>query len=112
MTETEPEWDDRERLKMLALGKFEAGLCECGWHEDLTGDPDNHFTFVERVCPVCRGSAQQTRMQHAADEAFDKTLGDKPPPGAPRPADGRRTAVRLMGPDEVAERRQGRRRHS
>ena len=58
VTETEPEWDDRERAKLLALATYEAGLCECGWHKDLTDDRSNHFTFDDRTCPVCKGTAQ------------------------------------------------------
>ena len=108
VTETEPEWDDRERAKLLALATYEAGLCECGWHKDLTDDRSNHFTFDDRTCPVCKGTARWSRMQQAADEQAEKSMGENAPPGAARPSDGRHTSVRLMAPAEVEQRRQRR----
>ena len=58
VTEVEAEWDDAERSRMLALGRYRAKVCACGYHESLTGDPSNHFTFDVRTCPVCKGQAQ------------------------------------------------------
>ncbi len=101
VTETEPEWDDEQRTMMLALGRYEAKVCECGFHESLTEDSSLSFTFPTRTCPVCRGAAQYARKLHSQDEKYAKTLGDNPPPLAPRPEDGRRTYIKLMSPDEV-----------
>lgn len=40
-TETEPEWDHRQRSLMLALDMWEAGLCRrCHEHVELSTDPD------------------------------------------------------------------------
>lgn len=90
---------------MLALKEYEAGVCECGIHESLTSDTSNHFTFGDRVCPVCRGLKQYGRIKAAEDEGHRKArYGDKtPPPESPDPADGRHTHVRLMSHDEVDE---------
>lgn len=98
---------------MLGLSAYEDGLCECGFHESLTGDKSMHFTFENHVCPVCKGSAQWARMQHHQDDEARKAHGDNPPPNTPDPADGRRSFVRLMSPDEVRQlksKRQGVRR--
>lgn len=98
----EPEWDDLERDKLLALAEYEAGVCECGYHESLTGDRDNFFTFETKTCPVCKGSEQHRRMQEEADK---RATVEGMPPSAPRPGDGRRTFVRRLSPTEVEERR-------
>jgi hypothetical protein len=99
-------------MRMLAYGQYEAGLCDCGYHESLATDPSNHFTFEEKVCPVCRGSARYGRIQQAADEAATKARGEHAPPAMPHPADGRRTFARKLGDHEVAELRAGRKDHS
>lgn len=85
---------------MLALGRFELKLCACGFHEALTSDPTNHFTFDERVCPVCRGGARYERKRAREDDEVRTKLGDKSPTD---PTDGRRIYTRLMSPDEVEE---------
>lgn len=81
---------------------YEHGVCECGFHESLTTDRSNHFTFDVRECPVCKGAAKFARIQQHADEQADKRLGDDPPPTAARAGDGRRTYLRQMSPLEVA----------
>lgn len=86
---------------MLALGRYRAKVCACGYHESLANDPDLYFTFDVRTCPVCRGQAQFKRIQDADDEAIRKQQGEKRPPGTPDPADGRRVVTRLMSPQEV-----------
>lgn len=109
VTETEPEWDDRERMKMLALSVYEGGVCACGFHSSLTHDKANHFTFDSDVCPVCQGMARFERMQAARDREYEQALGgDKAPPGVARLPDGRRNSTRLMDSVEVEERRQRR----
>lgn len=90
---------------MLDLGRYEAGVHDCGFHRSLTSDPANHFTPETDVCPVCKGYDQYRRIQQDADEQFRKNLGEKPPPGTPLPSDGRRTYMRLMLPTEVEARR-------
>ena len=87
---------------MEALGIYERGLCACGFHESLTADRANHFTFEVKTCPVCQGAAKFGRIQEHADEKADKRLGDEPAPDAARSADGRRTFLRQMSPLEVA----------
>ena len=87
---------------MLALGIYERGVCECGFHESLATDRANNFTFETKTCPVCRGVAKMARLQAHEDEQAEKALGQNPAPGIPRLADGRRTFVRLMSPLEVA----------
>lgn len=87
---------------MLGLVAYRAGLCACGWHESLATDKSNHFTFEDKFCPVCAGVAQYDRITRDRDETMVKRLGEKPPPSAKRPSDGRRTFTRMMSPDEVA----------
>lgn len=101
VVETEVEWDDDERTRMLALGTYEAGLCRCGFHSSLTADRANFFTFEDRRCSVCAKSEQYGRIQEQNDEAAMKAFGEKPPPAQPRPSDGRQTFVRRMSADEV-----------
>lgn len=108
VTEAEPEWDDRERMKFRALRAYEDGICDCGFHQSLGEDKANHFTFEERICPFCRGNARYERIQKARDEEYEAALGESPPPGVVRLPDGRKTATRLMSPDEVEQRRQRR----
>lgn len=88
---------------MLALAQYEAGVCDCGFHESVAQDRDNFFTFDQRTCPVCRGAARYARMQAANDESAYKIHGDNPAPSVPHPADGRRTFVKQLSTDEVAE---------
>lgn len=86
---------------MQGFVKFEEGLCSCGWHESLTNDKANHFTFEDRVCPVCAGVAQYGRVLAERDEVAEKRLGEKAPARAKRPGDGRRTFTKMLGPDET-----------
>lgn len=104
----EIEWDDRQRERLLALGYYERGVCECGFHKSLTNDRANHFTFPTETCPVCKGAAQVARLQAHADEEIDKRLGENPAPGSPRAADGRRMFVQQLSPLEVAARQRPR----
>lgn len=101
----ETEWDDRQRDRLLALGLYESGVCECGFHRKVASDTDNLFTFQTETCPVCRGVARMSRMQEREDEEEAKRLGEKPAPSTPRLADGRRTFVRQLPPAEAAEMR-------
>lgn len=102
-TQAEPEWTDTERNKMLDLAAFEQEVCDCGFHESFAEtDPD--LIFDAKVCPVCAGLALNGRVQHAMDEKKRKRLGEKPPPSAPDPADGRRNYLRTPTPVEVAAR--------
>lgn len=98
----ESEWDDRQRDRMLALAYYRRGVCACGFHESLTSDKGNHFTFETKVCPVCRGAAKMARIQDAADNESDRTLGENPPAMISRAGDGRRTFIRQLSPLEVA----------
>lgn len=108
MVEREPEWDADQLELMLGLGLYESGVCECGWHKDLATDAGNYFAIEDRMCLVCRGTAQYRRVQQSQDEAAEKVLGEKPSPQTLRPADGRHTQVRMMSSAEVDERRSSR----
>lgn len=88
---------------MLGLAVYENSVCACGFHESLI-DPDTlHVTFDEKVCPVCAGADAYARYQAKRDAEFDKGLGKDASAKIQRPADGRRTFIRPMGPHEVAE---------
>jgi hypothetical protein len=100
----DPEFDDGDLERLLALRAYEAGVCACGIHESLAADKSNFFTFENRVCNVCKGLDQYKRV--AADEMKRATdLIQDLPPIAPRPTDGRRLYIRQLGPMEVAARR-------
>lgn len=101
----EPEWSDDDRNRLLALGLYEDGVCDCGFHESVATDMTNHFTFENRTCPLCRGGARWARMQAADDDTQRKAHGENPPPGTPDPADGRRTYTKLLSPAEVEQMR-------
>lgn len=101
----EPEWDDDERTRMRALGAYEDGLCQCGFHRSLTSDRNNFFQIEESLCLVCARSEQYARRQHDQDDQARKALGENAPPGTPLPGDGRLTYIRPMPADEVARQR-------
>lgn len=91
---------------MLALAQYESEICDCGNHISILENPaENVFMPSERVCAVCASMDQYHRLQHARDEAADKQRSDSAPPEAPRPADGRKTHLRPMSPEEVAKSR-------
>lgn len=94
----EPEWDDYEREKMLALGLFEAGICECGFHESLAHDPNQWFDLKDKVCPLCADLAVRDRVRGKRDQAEADALKDKP--SSPRASDGRRSFVQPMAAEE------------
>lgn len=97
----EVEWDDNQRNKLLGLAAYEGTVCSCGFSTLLTSDTDNHFTFGDRLCPVCKVGEQYARIQADADEHIEKSMGKDIPPATPRPADGRHSFARLLTPDEV-----------
>ena len=103
----EPEWDDAERDQMLALVEYEAGVCDCGFHESVI-DPDTlHVTFDDRVCPVCAGATQYRRHLDDRDDEFLKGLGKDAPARTPRPSDGRRTFIKPVPPREKPTKKSG-----
>lgn len=108
VTETEQEWSDADRIRLLALAEYERGVCACGFHSSLTNDLANTFTFESKVCLVCRGTDRYMRIQGHADKKASDALGENAPPGTPLPGDGRRTFVRQMAESEVAQMRQQR----
>ena len=93
MTEVEPEWDDRQRDLMAELAAYEAGVCDCGFHESLSTDTANIFEPVVKKCPLCASLAVRERVQ---DDREHKAIEDKGP-DFPRPSDGRRTLLWLKG---------------
>lgn len=101
----EPEWDDASREAMEALALYEAGVCSgCGIHHSLSSNLENVFTFQAETCNTCAGSDRYARIVGAADEKARKAHQDAPP-ASPLPSDGRKTYLRMMSPDEVAEAR-------
>lgn len=101
----EPEFTDDDRARMLALEVYERGICECGFHEDLTEPEQNFYQIETRTCPVCAGTARAKRVQNEADEKIRKRMGENAPPATPDPADGRRTFVRPLTGAELERRR-------
>lgn len=95
----EPEWDDVERDKMLALDEYEASKCECGLPEEIA-DQDPDLEMPVRVCPVCAGLARIARIQNARDDEALKTLGKNPAPEAKRSTDGRHIGLRFKSAEE------------
>lgn len=93
--------DDADRRDLLAYQQLQRETCTCGYHPSLT-DPDsgNVFTPESRVCPVCAGEAQWDRMLREDDEKHAKLHEDRPVK-TPRPADGRRSFMRLMPPKKT-----------
>lgn len=84
----EPEWDDYERDKMLALDLFESELCECGFHKSLAHDPNQWFDLESVTCPLCADIAARMRATAEADRKEDEAFKDQP--SKKRRADGRR----------------------
>lgn len=94
VVETEPEWDDAEREKMLALAEFEASVCKCGYPRDQVTDPTFVFQPETFDCPVCAATAVENRRLHDLDESARKAAGGKL---AALPSDGRHLLMRLVG---------------
>ncbi|MCM0622721.1 hypothetical protein [Nocardioides bruguierae] len=102
----EPEWDDDERRRLLALAAYHEQTCDRGHHPDVAGDPHLFWTFEDSRCPLCAEIDKWQRIQHDRDAKAIRQLGDEPSPFIPRPDDGRSTYLRRMTPDEVTARRQ------
>lgn len=101
----EPEWDDRQRDKMLALTRYRESICpDCGYPK-VFHDPRYRFSIDVDVCPVKAALDKFGRIQGEADEQVRKQGGDKRPAATPDPADGRRTLVRLVPPEDRGLRR-------
>lgn len=103
VAETEAEWDDQQRDRMLGLALFEKGVHACGFHLDLTTDRENHFAIEESECLVCASLEKFDRIRGEADQkAMAQMGGDNAPAAAPRPSDGRITSVRPKASPAVA----------
>lgn len=96
----EPEWDDTQRRRMLALAEYEAGIHVggCGLHESVAKD-DPYFTLEDSTCPVCAAVETEIRARASREHEREQELDA----GAKRPSDGRTTFVRLLRPDEIAK---------
>lgn len=96
----EAEWSDEDRDDLLGLALYEAGVCECGYHQSLTSDPTNRFSVTADTCNVCAAIAVHARVQHEADQQVERAGGvdDKPDPRTRRPTDGQRISVRQAPP--------------
>jgi hypothetical protein len=99
--ERESRIDDVDRNDLLALAKYEAEICQCGFHPSIANDETNVFQPGTRTCPVCQGAAVWQRVLADGDEKAAKSNKDAPPT-TPQPADGRHMFMRLMTPQEVA----------
>lgn len=104
----EVEWSDLDRESLQALAVYESGICDCGHHASLTSDTANLFRLEERVCLVCKSTAQYARIQQAKDDEASKDSDGKPAaPAKERPSDGRRSYIRMVTPEEAQEIREG-----
>lgn len=94
----EPEWDDAERAKMLALFEYESsihnGPGECGLPDEIARS-NPHMEPVVETCPMCADRARNDRVWAKRDQDFEKRLGDDPAPEERRPSDGRHEWFRL-----------------
>jgi len=82
---------------MLQLVEYEAGICDCGFHQSLADDEANLFRIEKRTCPVCAEHDRWDRMQTEADQAEREKLGKNPPADRKDQADGRHVGVRFVG---------------
>lgn len=70
VTRTEVEWDDQQRLWMLALAHYEATLCKCGHSlQDTTSDQLDWVSGLPDECQACTALAR-------AERAFEKRAGN------------------------------------
>lgn len=99
MIHREAEWDEDEVAKLFELKLYDAGVCRCGHHRDLTNDPDANFKIEVERCDACATVAKFLRRQDVEDAAALKALGDpsKVPADTPRPSDGRHVELRFVG---------------
>lgn len=92
----EPEWDDEQRERMLALALYERSLCDCGWPRALCRDPATHFRIVnDDPCQIDAALAKYRRLLQQGDERLRRNQNLAEKPGAPDPADGRRFHIEL-----------------
>lgn len=104
---TEPRVSDDDLVELLALARFDAEVCSCGYHPSVARDESNYFRPETHKCPVCAGQAQVDRMQRDRDEAH-AAAHKNDGPAAPRPGDGRKSYMRLLTAEQVAEERAAR----
>lgn len=84
---------------MLALGIYEAGICECGLHQSQLDDPANNpHTIIDRVCKVCAAIDKYQRVQAEADQKALDAMGKKPQASSTRPSDGRTSLLKPLEP--------------
>lgn len=71
VTRTEVEWDDQQRLWMLALAHYEASLCrKCGHDLHRTTGAEHDWVSGDPIeCQACSALAR-------AERAFEKRAGD------------------------------------
>lgn len=100
VVERESRVDDADRIEMLALARYEAEVCDCGYHSSLTEDEANTFTPETHTCRVCGGQAVWNRI--LADQ--DQSVPHDAPAKTPRPSDGRKSYMRMLTPEQVAAR--------
>lgn len=101
----EPEWTDLDRQMIEELDAYERDVHACGHHKSVIHDPESGFEPKVDKCPVCAGVAVYSRVLQAEDEAARKKRGEKAPPTAPLPSDGRSWYMRMLTPAEAAERK-------
>lgn len=101
-TQAEPEWDDDQRNRMLALMEYEAGVHSCGFHRSLAFDMSNGFTFEFETCPVCAGRDRFERVVSERDKREREAAGDS---NGVLSMDGRTIRTRMLTEAEHAERK-------
>lgn len=99
VTTTEPEWDDRQRDKMLGLALYRRDLCAgCGYPKVLH-EPRYHFAVEVERCPIKSALDRFDRIQGDQDEKVREA--QKNNPSGPQPKDGRLVSVRMAPPPTV-----------
>lgn len=96
--------DDADRLELLGLARFEAEVCDCGYHPSIARDESIVWTPESQTCPVCAGQAVWGRVEGERD----KSVPHDAPAKTPRPSDGRKSFMRMATPEQVQMAKAGR----
>lgn len=70
MTTREPEWTEQDRVELLALAEYRAGLCPCGCGHQVADTTANYQVGPEYDAThiTCRARAALVEAQEAAAE--------------------------------------------
>lgn len=104
VTTTDPEWDDRERDKMIGLEMYEAGICDgCGVHKSRQKAGEHFYDIGTHQCPTCAALSQRGRIYAVLDheqEARLEGLSEKQKAEEPLAKDGRSFVLREISREE------------